>query len=218
MSALASRVVLAGLLGVLALLGVPVALEAGRLPVPILRTHVRTPLIYPSLGEVGSRALRIGGALPLAQATGAQQPEALRADRLDDARDHGQASCARRLSGHTTRGGRMVAGITPVRDQRTAPSVMPEAALLGQLGACYRDHQRHHAEIDETGERMAMQRDRPGGYGPGDDDLPDDDELMADTEGNLAPPVGRRSLSLDIGLVVLAVAVLVIMVVIAATE
>ncbi len=65
---------------------------------------------------------------------------------------------------------------------------------------------------------MAMQRDRRRAHDPGPDDLPDDDVLMADTEGTLAPPVGRRSFRLDTGIVILAVAVLVIMIVIAATE
>ncbi|MDP9474074.1 MAG: hypothetical protein M3Q71_26030 [Chloroflexota bacterium] len=63
-----------------------------------------------------------------------------------------------------------------------------------------------------------MQRDRRRAHDPGPDDVPDDDVLMADTEGNLGPPGGRWIISLEAGLVSLAIIVLVAMIVIAAAE
>ncbi|MDP9358434.1 MAG: hypothetical protein M3R02_24725 [Chloroflexota bacterium] len=63
-----------------------------------------------------------------------------------------------------------------------------------------------------------MQRYRPRDQDTGHDDVPDDDELTADTEGNLGPPGGRWIISLEAGLVSLAIIVLVAMIVIAAAE
>ncbi len=93
------------------------------------------------------------------------------------------------------------------------------AGHSGQLRACYRDQQRPCLESDGTDEGMAVQRYRPGDQDTGHDDAPDDDELTVDTEGSLSPPGGRRwIISLEAGLVGLAIIVLVAMIVIAAAE
>ncbi len=92
------------------------------------------------------------------------------------------------------------------------------AGHSGQLRACYRDQQRPCLESDGTDEGMAVQRYRPRDQDTGHDGVPDDDELIADTEGSLGSPGGRWIISLEAGLVGLAIIVLVAMIVIAAAE